>query len=70
MSTLTLAARRAASRRPGLFSRLMGMDSAFRQRRALSELDATRLRDIGLTRDDVAGEMSRPLWDAPATWRR
>lgn len=41
-----------------------------RQRAHLSRLDDAALRDIGLTRDIVAAEASRPIWDAPAHWRR
>jgi uncharacterized protein YjiS (DUF1127 family) len=33
-----------------------------RQRRALSLLDDHLLRDIGLTRDDVADEIAKPFW--------
>jgi uncharacterized protein YjiS (DUF1127 family) len=33
-----------------------------RQRRALAELDDRLLRDIGVTRYDVAREASKPFW--------
>ena len=33
-----------------------------RQRRQLAELDDYMLRDIGLTRADVAGETCKPFW--------
>lgn len=33
------------------------------ERRRLAELDDAALRDIGLTRDDVIAEASRPFWD-------
>jgi uncharacterized protein YjiS (DUF1127 family) len=33
-----------------------------RQRRALAQLSDARLRDIGLTRQDVAGETAKPFW--------
>ena len=33
-----------------------------RQRRALSVLDDTMLRDIGLTRSDVEREIGKPFW--------
>jgi len=33
-----------------------------RQRRQLAELDDYMLRDIGLTRADVAGETRKPFW--------
>jgi uncharacterized protein YjiS (DUF1127 family) len=33
-----------------------------RQRRQLAELDDYMLRDIGLTRSDVANEIRKPFW--------
>ena len=33
-----------------------------RQRRALALLSEARLRDIGLTRQDVARESAKPFW--------
>jgi uncharacterized protein YjiS (DUF1127 family) len=33
-----------------------------RQRRALARLSDARLRDIGLTRDDVLRESAKPFW--------
>ncbi|MEX0697733.1 MAG: DUF1127 domain-containing protein [Rhodospirillaceae bacterium] len=33
-----------------------------RQRRALQALDERGLKDIGLTRADVEGEVSKPFW--------
>ena len=41
----------------------------WRQRRALAQLDAHRLDDIGLTRAEAQAEAARPIWDAPAHWR-
>ncbi len=43
--------------------------SAHRERQALLALDDLRLLDLGLTRADVAAELSRSLWDAPRSWR-
>lgn len=34
-----------------------------RQRRLLATLDADRLDDIGLTRDEALREARRPFWD-------
>lgn len=42
----------------------------WRSRRALAELDATRLDDIGLSADAAQREAARPLWDVPVAWRR
>ena len=52
------------------FAELMGSALAFvyewrersRQRRALLRLDDRMLRDIGLSRADVEGEVSKPFW--------
>jgi uncharacterized protein YjiS (DUF1127 family) len=38
-----------------------------RQRRALADLDEHLLRDIGLSRADVARERGRWPWDGPPT---
>ncbi|MCK0137600.1 DUF1127 domain-containing protein [Aliiroseovarius sp. F47248L] len=37
-----------------------------RERRALANLDANQLKDIGLTADAAYREASRPVWDIPA----
>ena len=37
----------------------------WRQRRALERLDDAALRDLGLSRADVAREASRPIWSLP-----
>ena len=34
-----------------------------RQRRALAMLDDTRLRDIGLTREQAEAEAAKPFWE-------
>lgn len=54
--------------RIGLFSRLRAWRAMRHQRLALSRLDAHRLNDLGLTEADVARELTRPFWDAPAHW--
>lgn len=41
-----------------------------RERQALLAPDPALLCDIGLTREQALAEASRPIWDAPATWRR
>jgi uncharacterized protein YjiS (DUF1127 family) len=37
-----------------------------RERRALAGLSDAMLKDLGLTRADVANETGRALWDVPA----
>ncbi len=44
--------------------------STSRTRRALKALDADRLSDIGLSREDADREATRPVWDVPAHWLR
>ena len=41
---------------------LAEMWSLDRERRALQRLDDRGLKDIGLTRADVEGELSKPIW--------
>lgn len=38
------------------------------QRRALADLDAGRLADIGVTRAEALRESRRRVWDVPANW--
>ncbi|MFN4100321.1 MAG: DUF1127 domain-containing protein [Pararhodobacter sp.] len=40
-----------------------------RQRRALAELEAHSLHDIGITPEDARREALRPFWDGPSYWR-
>lgn len=44
-----------------LLARLRAADALHRQRVHLSEMDDHMLRDIGLTRADVAAELRRPM---------
>lgn len=50
--------------------RLSDLLSLARQRRALAGLDADRLADIGVTRQEALEEADRPVWDVPAHWQR
>ena len=42
--------------------RLLYWQERARQRRQLTSLDDRALKDIGLSRSDVAGESSKPFW--------
>lgn len=64
--------RPAFARRPrrGLLSTLLRLDAAYRDRCKLDSLPPERLRDLGLTKDDVRCELRGSLWDAPDHWLR
>ena len=49
--------------RYGLLGRLFMAMEVARERRELARLDATLLRDIGLTREGAMREASRGFWD-------
>ncbi|MFL4472039.1 DUF1127 domain-containing protein [Tateyamaria armeniaca] len=49
---------------------LMTMLSVWRSRRALAQLDAHALEDIGISAKRAQAEASKPIWDVPATWRK
>jgi uncharacterized protein YjiS (DUF1127 family) len=56
--------------RPGWLERILTMFDVRRTRIDLSRLSDDQLRDVGLTRDQVEAELSRPAWDVPPNWRR
>ncbi|WP_169736154.1 DUF1127 domain-containing protein [Sulfitobacter donghicola] len=41
----------------------------WRSRRALASLSQEQLRDVGLCANEAHVEASRPIWDAPASWK-
>ena len=49
---------------------LRAMLAMARQRRQLAALGASRLDDLGLSREQALTEAQRPFWDAPGAWRR
>lgn len=62
--------RRVPARRRNAWHFVLDALAARRQRQALTRLDDAALRDLGLTRADVAAEAAKRLWDVPAGWRR
>ena len=56
--------------RPSLGKRILTVLSVRRSRHDLAQLGDAQLRDIGLTREQVADEIARPIWDVPTNWRR
>jgi len=67
-----LAPSSPALRRPG-FGRALKALARWRalrhERLALAELDAHRLRDIGISPEEARREALRPFWDGPSYWR-
>ncbi|SPH18558.1 hypothetical protein DEA8626_02098 [Defluviimonas aquaemixtae] len=57
-------------RRTGLVARFRDMVEIRRQRRALLDLNAHLLKDIGLSAQEAQEESERPVWDVPDHWRR
>jgi len=41
-----------------------------RSRTALADLTAAQLDDIGVTPSEACTEAARPVWNAPASWKR
>lgn len=68
--TLSLVPPARAASAPGrlvrLIDRLLRAGLVARERRLLAGLGDSALKDIGLSRADVARECRRALWDVPA----
>lgn len=64
MSPIAVASRPAALSRPSLFALLTAWQARRRTRIALSRLDDTQLRDIGVSQDQVKREIVKPFWIA------
>ena len=45
--------------------RVQNARAVVRQRRRLAQLDASQLKDIGISRADALAESSRGFWDIP-----
>lgn len=58
-----------AARRPRLLSYVTAAFAAYRQRRALDNLDAHLRYDLGLDPEALRREADRPIWDVPKSWR-
>lgn len=69
LRTLSLVPPARAASAPGqlvrLIDRLLRALQVGRERRLLAGLDDAALKDIGLSRADVANECRRPAWDLP-----
>ncbi len=53
-----------------LIARLVELQAIHKERRALAEMDADRLADMGLSASEAEREARRPVWDAPERWLR
>ncbi|MGB0661149.1 MAG: DUF1127 domain-containing protein [Mangrovicoccus sp.] len=58
---------RSIAARPQKYS-VWDLWGLIRQRRALAELDAHLLADLGLTETEAQREAARPVWDVPSHW--
>lgn len=75
MTTLTHTPRTALfpvllTARMGVLDRLLALQTIRRERIALADMDASRLADIGVSRDAARAETRRAAWDAPERWTR
>lgn len=72
MMNLARTSRTAYPRRPRkpLVALLLSLLATRKQRRALGELDADRLDDIGITSKEAQLESRKPIWDVPGHWMR
>ncbi|SLN31447.1 hypothetical protein TRL7639_01324 [Falsiruegeria litorea R37] len=68
---MTLINTSMTHRRPraSILKTLAHLVALHRQRKALARMDDAALDDIGVSRAQAAREASRPIWDAPETWR-
>ena len=48
---------------------LLNALAVWQSRRALAQLDAHALEDIGISASSAAKEAAKPIWDVPTTWR-
>jgi len=54
----------------GVLSWILALQDAWIARKRLACLDDCALDDMGLSRADIAQELSRPIWNAPHHWMR
>jgi len=67
--TFSLSRTRTARQTAGL-PRVMAMIGVHKERRELAAMSDSRLRDLGITRQEATVEAARPFWDLPCTPRR
>ena len=69
MTTLIHRTDLSCARPLSLRDLLMHRLALWRSRRALADLTADQLCDVGLSAKAAAHEARRGIWDAPANWR-
>lgn len=69
MTAVTCTNAPAAKRGFSLLTWVATIVETRRERIALSQLDANRLDDLGLTRAQADREANRPIWDVPSHWQ-
>ena len=70
MPALTSRVGRSLLRRSRRGTDFLAWWGLHRQRRHLGALDDRLLEDIGCSRAEAEAEAARPVWDAPAHWRK
>jgi uncharacterized protein YjiS (DUF1127 family) len=69
MTAVTCTNAPAAKRSFSLLTWIATVIQTRRERVALSQLDAHRLDDLGLSPDQAQREANRPIWDVPSHWQ-
>lgn len=70
MKALAIVPPFARSLRLSPLAKVRSLLALRRSRQDLAELPDHLIRDIGLTREAVVAEATRPFWDAPDHWKR
>jgi len=58
--------RTAPSPTPSLLASFLQAVRVWKERRELANMDASRLRDIGISQNAATREATRPIWDLPS----
>ena len=69
MKALAIVPHFARSLRRAPLASIRNLIALRRSRLDLAELPEHQVRDIGLTREAVVAEATRPFWDAPDHWK-
>lgn len=61
---------RTTAQPKSMLQKLFAVNELHRQRKQLADLPVAALNDIGLTKQDIANEQRKSLWDAPVYFRK